>query len=325
LRGWRAADSEACAAALESARRTGDRALLCLLLGRHAYFQILGSAYRAASSSAAEGMRLARELGDGYEFLICQYHQAVALFFLGEWGELSQTLDEGRAMAVRNGNDRWQVVFTLYASWLALEAGDDARAGELVEEALEQARATRYRYGRMMGLVLLGRTDLSRGELERASRSLAEAADALETTGPRDWMIQMPLTHGFAACALGQRSIERARAEAERLRDLAVACGERTWLALAWQTLAEASMLEDDQERAGQELEQAMVTLQGAEAPLAEWRVCDSAARLQRRGGRERQGAAYDKRRAVVLRELSAALGSDRRQKRLAAFRKSGP
>jgi hypothetical protein len=83
-------------------------------------------------------------------------------------------------------------------------------------------------------------------------------------------------------------------------------------------------MLEEDRERAGRELEQAMVTLQGAEAPLAEWRVYESAARLYRRGGGERQAAAYDKRRALILRRLSAALGPDRRQRRLAAARISG-
>jgi len=82
---------------------------------------------------------------------------------------------------------------------------------------------------------------------------------------------------------------------------LAAAPGERTYLALGHQGLAEAALGEGDRAMAEREVAEALRVLDGFEAPVAAWRVCATAARVEEARGRLSRAKAYWGRGAAVL------------------------
>jgi hypothetical protein len=106
-----------------------------------------------------------------------------------------------------------------------------------------------------------------------------------------------------------RRRSSRPRREAETLRELAAPPGERTYLALAFQTLAEISVAEQRWDDAETEVSRALAALDGAEAPLAEWRVYATAAQLYEQLGRTTEAAHHWRRGAEALHLLADSLG----------------
>ena len=94
----------------------------------------------------------------------------------------------------------------------------------------------------------------------------------------------------------------------EELCRLAAAPGERTYLALAHQGMAEAALGAGDRARAEREVGEALGVLDGFEAPVAEWRVWATAARVEEARGRRSRAKAYWRRGAAVLDRLAAGL-----------------
>ena len=87
--------------------------------------------------------------------------------------------------------------------------------------------------------------------------------------------------------------------------------GERTYLALGRRVLAEAALAERDGATADRELSHALDAIAEHEAPLAEWKVCATAARREEAHGRQPRAQAYWARSVAVLDGLAASLGDD--------------
>jgi hypothetical protein len=121
----------------------------------------------------------------------------------------------------------------------------------------------------------------------------------------------MPLRLGLGERWLARREFGRAREQMEELCRLAAPAGERTYLALGRRALAEAALAERDAPTAERELSKALRALDGCEAPLAEWRVCETAARAEQERGRRARADAYWARSAAVLDQLAASLKED--------------
>lgn len=324
LRGWRREDAHACAEALATARTAQDPALLSLLLGRYAYFQLLQSAYQETCTTAEEGMRLALEVGDAYEYLFSAFYRALGLLYLGKWGEMLSLVHDGIRMAERNGGAMWIVLCKLQLAWLHQEIGDPGGARPLCESAFEQAREARYPYGQMLSLILLGAADLAEGKRERAFGAFSTVT--AWPGGERstlDWTLQMPLAHGLSEYWLSEGVLSRARAEAEGLADIATQSGERTWLALAQRTLAEVAIAEGQWELADVEVSRALATAAGQDTPLAKWRAHLTAARTCDRAGLAREAREHRARGGTILQALAASLtGADDLRERMLTSRR---
>src|SRR5207249_9323390 len=135
-------------------------------------------------------------------------------------------------------------------------------------------QATHHTTGYFFSLLLLGCAHHGLGQAERAwhcfkaiLQQLEREPDALE------WIFQMPLRHALSEYWLSQGVFEPARQEAMRLCALAVQSGERTYLALGKSALARIALAEQQWEQAEADLLQALAVLEGAEVPLAAWRV----------------------------------------------------
>ena len=89
---WQDDNAQACAAAVEAMRAAGDPASLGLHLRRYAFVQSLQSRYRAACRAAEEGKQLAIDAGDSFDYLLCQFFWAWALFYAGRWRRRAQAM-----------------------------------------------------------------------------------------------------------------------------------------------------------------------------------------------------------------------------------------
>jgi hypothetical protein len=74
--------------------------------------------------------------------------------------------------------------------------------------------------------------------------------------------------------------------------------------------LAKIALAEQQWEQAESELSQALAVLEGAEAPLAAWRVYATAAQLYEQRGRSMEARQYRTRSAAVRTQLADSLGN---------------
>jgi len=308
--GWRDDDAEACRAAVAAAREAGDRRPLGLHVGNLAYLQSHQSEYRAAARTAEEGLRLALEANDAYQYMTCQFHRGWALLHVGEWGATRGILRDGLQMAEQNGHHLWTRAFRAQMAWLLTHACDFAGARALCERALEPIQGAPL--GELFGSVVLGFAHLGSKSYPDALRAFEEVTARCEKRPvPMDWILQMPLRLGLSECWLARRAFGRVRDQAEELCRLAATSGERTYLALGRRALAQAALAEGDRPGADRELAEALGVLEGHEVPLAEWRVCATAARSEQARGREVRAKAYWARSAAALDRLAGSLGDD--------------
>ena len=306
LRGWRDADAEACRLAIDAVRRAGERELLSLHLARYAHLRSYQADYRAACRFAEEGLGLAREVSDAYHYMTCQFHRGWALLHLGEWRELRGVLRDGLQMAERNGHRRWARGFQFQTAWLLTHVGNFASARALCEQ--ERPPGEEIQMDRLLGAIVLGFANLGLKKHAGALRAFQEVT--AQSTLMRS-ILQMPLSLGLGQYWLASRQFGRAREQLEELCRLATTSGERTYVALGHQGLAEAALAQRDVHAAERELSEALHAVRGYEVPLAEWRVYAIAARIERARGRRVKADAYWARSAAVLDRLAASLADD--------------
>ena len=90
---------------------------------------------------------------------------------------------------------------------------------------------------------------------------------------------------------------------------------------LAHRTLAEIAMAVRQWDEAENEISRALIAIEGAEAPLAEWQVCATAAQLYEQLGRTTEAADNKRRSAETLSRLAGSLSeADRLRQSLPAI-----
>jgi DNA-binding winged helix-turn-helix (wHTH) protein len=306
LRGWRDEDAEACRLAIEAVRRAGERRLLSLHISRYAHLRSYQADYRGACRIAEEGLRLALEVSDAYHYMTCQFHRAWALLHLGEWRELRGVLGDGLQMAERNGHRLWARGFRFQTAWLLTHVGNFASARALCEQ--ERPPGEEVQMDQLLGAIVLGFAQLGLNRHAAALRAFQEVT--AQSTLMRS-ILQMPLRLGLGWHWLARRQFGRAREQLQELCRLAATSGERTYLALGRQALAETALAQRDLPAVERELSEALHAIHGYEVPLAEWRVCATAARTELARGRRVKADAYWTRSAAVLDRLAASLKDD--------------
>jgi DNA-binding winged helix-turn-helix (wHTH) protein/tetratricopeptide (TPR) repeat protein len=309
---WSDEDEQACVEVINMARKAGARALLSMHVARHCYYLCLRSEYKLARSRAEEGAQLAVEVGDAFDYLYCQYYYAWALLHRGQWGEMLKALRAGTELADKNGQHLLSTLLNLETAWVYEQAFDFERAQELCERIFAETQKAQYETCQFLGLILLGAARKGLGQYERAAECFIEIAHRLEhKQGSMEWIFRLPLHHEMSRLWLAQGKLSDARRDADKLCELAALPGERAYLALGRQTLAEIALAEHDQSRAGDEITHALDALEGDEAPLAEWRVYAAAANFYEQAGRNEEAAENWTRSALALSRLADSLDGE--------------
>jgi len=309
---WEDKHAEALTQAIAAAQRAGDRAKTGLHLARLSFFECLRSDYQAACRAAEEGAQLALSLSDAHSFLLSQYYHAWALLHLGQWGEMRRILSHALEMAERNEHQRWMALYQLELAWLHEQAFDYEGAREMCEQAHEQARKIGHPYTESLSLILLGKAHLGMGQGEAAFRCFNEVAGRMERERSlMDWILRILLQDGLSRYWLAEGQLAQARREAETMLELVAPPGERTYLALAHRMLAEIAIATQRWDEAETEISRALAALEGAEAPLAEWRVCATAAKISNQLSDTTEAAQHMRRSAEMLNMLAGSLSED--------------
>ncbi len=215
-------------------------------------------------------------------------------------------------MAERNENASWAHLFRLLEVWLLDEAFSHEGARDRCEGSIALAAGSDLTVGRVMGLALHGRTWLGLGRTAEAAVCFEKSA-ALARREPvvMGWVWQILSRLGLAECALRSGSFTRACEQAGRALELASGPGEITYAARA-RALRAVSLLQTGAvDAAGEEIRLALEAIQGREAPLAEWRVFETAAAVARARGEPAASAEAESWAAGALRRLASTLDGD--------------
>lgn len=303
LQGWRDEDFQECEAARASAK-AGDPAFYAWHTMSYAFFQSFRSHGLEACRAADEGIEIGLDTGDAFLYMSCLYFKAWALLHLGQWGEALTLARQGVRLSQENGHTTGEAVLRMIEARLHLEASDFSRAQDLARQTLPHAREG---FARFITLIALGEAQLGLREYEAAKASLEEVIRASQDGPLRvDWIFQLPLYRAWAELWLELGDLDRARAEAIRLCDLAALPPNRTYLALGKNLLARIALARSDYGEAEAQLAHAMEALDPIETPLAEWRVFRTAAELANRQGRTEDESAWSARATSTARRRSA-------------------
>ncbi|HKA17048.1 MAG TPA: AAA family ATPase [Blastocatellia bacterium] len=307
---WRHEDEQASKDAINAARQAGDRALLSMHVARYTYYLCLRSDYESACLTAEEGSWLTLEAGDGFDYLYCLFYWGWALLHAGEWGKLRAVLRTAVDVAQRNGQNILAALLDLENTWLYLHALDFEHALDSCNRILSQTGDDKsHETANFLGLILRGTTLSGLGQYKLALECFQRIDEKLgRDQVMMEWIFRLPLQYGLSQCLLGLGDVDQAREAARALCEAAGLPGERTYVALGHQMLAEIALSADELNRGEHEIAHALETLKGASAPLADWRVHETAALLYEKIGRTDAAAQHWTSRTNVLRRLAESL-----------------
>jgi hypothetical protein len=234
--------------------------------------------------------------------------------FLGEWGEALKEFAATRAAARKSADDRRTLWLQVEQALLHLHALDFRGVLEICDSALALLRnpVLRTAPGWPIGypgqlrraLILSGSASVGLGNYADALENLSTAASEMDhQTVFLDWYWRMPLAAGLTELWLATGDGVRARQEAERFLNLALATEERTWQGLAWEINARVALANRDHARARECAGKAGSTVQGFEVPLAAWRAHATAANIEEQLGNLQSARSHrDLSRTTILR-----------------------
>ena len=147
-------------------------------------------------------------------------------------------------------------------AWLLTHTGNFASARALCEQ--ERPPGEEVRLDQLLGAIVLGFAHLGLKRHASALRAFQEVT--AQSTLMRS-ILQMPLRLGLGQYWLARRQFGRAREQMQELCRLAATSGERTYLALGRQGLAETALSGRDLPAAERELFEALHAAHGYEVP----------------------------------------------------------
>jgi DNA-binding winged helix-turn-helix (wHTH) protein/tetratricopeptide (TPR) repeat protein len=287
--GWRPHDAEEVRRMVPVLRQTCDRELLAPYLVGYSLIQWASSEYREAHQSVSEAIEtLAQERTENL-YLSPAYQKSQiyiprSLLFLGEWGEALRQIDDAITTADRNGDQFPAQLLRLHRAWIQVHAMDFTGVLRTCDRMISLIGNFMGDYLHRFSRIFAGCAEAGLGNYDRALDGLLRVRDQMNSQKiMMDWYFRMPLELALTEAWLGKKDLTRARQEAERFLNSAIATAERTWQALAWEVNARVAMTEIDLKRAQDCVSRALATMEGFEIPLAGWRVHSTAAEVSQR------------------------------------------
>jgi hypothetical protein len=163
---------------------------------------------------------------------------------------------------------------------------DFVSARSVCESILADPRQPGRLFGWHLCLTLSGVAEAGLGNHEGAlERLLAARREMDHHMALLDWNTRLWQRRALANVWLSIGDLVRAREEGELFVADAGATAERTWQALAWETSARIAIASGDPRRAQELIGNALVAIEGVEAPVAGWQVHATAAEVARARG----------------------------------------
>ncbi|HEY0800996.1 MAG TPA: AAA family ATPase, partial [Steroidobacteraceae bacterium] len=290
--GWNAQDALEFRAGLAELGESHGLPALDSELLEDSHIRFLSGEYREARRLAlevgAKGLEPGANPNLRIEFYRADALAPLTLVFLGEWGAALKEFAAAMAEARKNANDHGILWLQVHQAWLHLHALDFRSVLEICQSALAQLQDPALRDAPQLrrALIFSGLASAAVGDTARALEDFSAAASDMDRqTAVFDWYWRMPLAAGMTELWLATGDRLRARLEAERFLDIALATAERTWQGLALEANARVALANRDHARARDCIAQAISTVQGFDVPLAAWQVHATAAHIEEESG----------------------------------------
>jgi DNA-binding winged helix-turn-helix (wHTH) protein/tetratricopeptide (TPR) repeat protein len=310
LHGCRVEDVRMAEEGVAAAMAVGDRELVAQGTAQLALFLCARAEFRAAARTAHEGVEIAREMGNPYVYLWAHFAEVAALQHLGEWGTALTKIDEGLRIGVEVGRGHLSSLLRSQVASLRVQACDFAGAVAIARSELRRkpltAEARRHAMFEL-ALALLGLGALDEALAAFTAPQVVRRGDV----SALPWTEQVRLRHGLAQLWLARGELVKARDEAEALHGLAVTADEPVARTVAAEALAELALREGRLDRADSALDEASAAIAGCEAPVVEWRLAATAARVHHRRRRRADADASRRRSAALVMKLADSLPRD--------------
>jgi DNA-binding winged helix-turn-helix (wHTH) protein len=310
--GWNTQDALEFRTGLAKLHKGQDSAALDFGQLEGSHIRFLSGEYREARRLAIEVRAKWLEAGT-HPSLRIEYYRSDALallplVFLGEWGVAVGEFAAAMAEARKNVNENNILWLQAHQAWLHLHALDFMGVLAICRSALALLRDPALRAAPppqlRRALICAGSASVAMGDYAHALEDFSAAASEMDRqTVFLDWYWRMPLAAGLTELWLAKGDGVRARLEAERLLDRALATEEHTWQGLAWEANARVALANRDHARARDCIAKGVFTTQGFEVPLAAWQVHATAARIDEEAGNLESARLHrDLSRATILR-----------------------
>jgi DNA-binding winged helix-turn-helix (wHTH) protein/tetratricopeptide (TPR) repeat protein len=313
--GWNTDDAQQFSDALATVREVGDPVSIAQAQMEHCMLMMVSTQYRKALQTTQASYRVLYDHAASHPcFDISRPMWMVRLgvpwayLSLGELGRSLDEFDHGIRQYHDNGNYFAARTLQVYRGWLLVHTMDFETVLELDRQFRQAAdrpgsddearqRAAFLPPQQRVWTILAGLAHAGLGENAAAAARFAEAEQQMEREPIMfDWYWRLLLEWGCADLAIAQGDYDAAQYRARRFLERALATEERTWQALAWETMARASLGEGHLQNAKVQLDAAFSVTEGFETSLADWRLQRTAASLhEARGDMQRMAAAQQR------------------------------
>ena len=313
--GWNTDDARQFSDALAIVREIGDPVSIAQAQMEHCMLMMVSTQYRKALQTTQASYRVLYDHAASHPcFDISRPMWMVRLgvpwayLSLGDLGRSLDEFDHGIRQYHDNGNYFAARTLQVYRGWLLIHTMDFETVLELDRQFRQAAdrpgsddearqRAALLPPQQRVWTILAGLAHAGLGENAAAAARFAEAEQQMEREPIMfDWYWRLLLEWGCADLAIAQGDYDAAQYRARRFLERALATEERTWQALAWETMARASLGEGHLQNAKVQLDAAFSVTEGFETPLADWRLQRTAASLhEARGDMQRMAAAQQR------------------------------
>ncbi len=326
--GWRRDLADTISERLERLRRAGDPKRFASIASLYGFVQLVSGDYEGAERSAAEALPLLVQAGDAVTYTVSYSDRGRALMKLGRVGDALRMFRELLALVDRNGDRLSSALGRIVLAMIHCEAFDFAGASALCQINVPLVRATQVKLAMQRSLLTIGVAEMGLGNYDRALEALLEMRALYEdTAAPLAWYWRIYMHGALSELWLARGDVAAARQEAEWFRELSDRNADQAWQARARQTSARVALGGGDWARAGREITEALALIEGRIAPLAAWRIYETAAELYEQMDRSDQAEHYLQLRNATLRGLADSLAEDEplRQSILDAISKRAP
>jgi len=284
--GWNAEDFDALGAALNDLRQAAgeDRSAFALDLLGYGWLQWIAGRYRYGYDSAREGLDIALKAGEQNPYFSAAFQRGTVvlpscLLFMGNWGEALRQTNAFMALITKNGDEYRAQVLHLWVAWVRLYAQDFHGVRAICEAILPSFNGPSRDVFSRLCLMFAGQAETGLNRYDIASEYLFRSREAIYNPAAlNSWYLRLPLESAITELRLAQGDLAKAHPQANLFLEAALASGNRMWQALAWNAKARIAMTEGDLNEAKRCVDQAILTTDGVEIPLAAWQVHATAA-----------------------------------------------
>jgi DNA-binding winged helix-turn-helix (wHTH) protein len=324
--GWSPADLTECETAIRALRETGDPLLIARANMEYSMLCIISTRYREALWMVRANYQILFEHAvehPGFDLARATWMLRLgtpwAQLFLGELGRSMESFDQGMTSFRENGDYFAARTLEVYRGWLFVHTMDYESVIEMYERFVPAANPTASAAEADPGallpvqhracMVLAGLAYTGLGDGVRAASLFAQAQRQMDATPIMfDWYWRLATEWGTSEAALMAGDYRTARSRARGFLNLALATGDRTWQALAWEVAAREALESGDPATALDRINSAFAAAAGFETPLADWRLHRTAAAIYEARGDAGQADVQQRCFTSTLERLSNSL-----------------